>query len=122
VKGADGIKLFTGSVPGGGKVAALPLAIAKAAVEEAHRHGISGLRASAEPRRCRDRGQTMLRIQRASNGKLVRSLATVAALIAMNRPDQLRFHLHYAMENEETKRNLSNSSRIWSFILARQMR
>jgi len=39
-KGADGIKLFTGSVQGGGKVAALPLAIAKAAVEEAHRHGM----------------------------------------------------------------------------------
>jgi imidazolonepropionase-like amidohydrolase len=39
-KGADGIKLFTGSLQGGGKVAALPLAIAKAAVEEAHRHGM----------------------------------------------------------------------------------
>jgi imidazolonepropionase-like amidohydrolase len=39
-KGADGIKLFTGSVQGGGKVVALPLAIAKAAVEEAHRHGM----------------------------------------------------------------------------------
>jgi imidazolonepropionase-like amidohydrolase len=39
-KGADGIKLFTGSVQAGGKVAALPLAIAKAAVEEAHRHGM----------------------------------------------------------------------------------
>jgi imidazolonepropionase-like amidohydrolase len=39
-KGADGIKLFTGSVQGGGKIAALPLAIAKAAVEEAHRHGM----------------------------------------------------------------------------------
>jgi imidazolonepropionase-like amidohydrolase len=37
-KGADGIKLFTGSLQGGGKVTTLPLAIAKAAVEEAHRH------------------------------------------------------------------------------------
>jgi imidazolonepropionase-like amidohydrolase len=37
-KGADGIKLFTGSYQGGDKVAVLPLAIAKAAVEEAHRH------------------------------------------------------------------------------------
>jgi imidazolonepropionase-like amidohydrolase len=37
-KGADGIKLFTGSYQGGGNVAVLPLAIAKAAVEEAHRH------------------------------------------------------------------------------------
>jgi imidazolonepropionase-like amidohydrolase len=39
-KGADGIKLFTGSMQDGGKVTALPLAIAKAAVEEAHRHGM----------------------------------------------------------------------------------
>ena len=39
-KGADGIKLFTGSMQDGGKVAALPLATAKAAVEEAHRHGM----------------------------------------------------------------------------------
>jgi imidazolonepropionase-like amidohydrolase len=39
-KGADGIKLFTGSVQDGDKVAALPLAVAKAAVEEAHRHGM----------------------------------------------------------------------------------
>ena len=39
-KGADGIKLFTGSMQDGGKVAALPLAVAKSAVEEAHRHGM----------------------------------------------------------------------------------
>lgn len=38
VKGANGIKLFTGSYQGNGKVAVLPLNIAKAAVEEAHRH------------------------------------------------------------------------------------
>jgi imidazolonepropionase-like amidohydrolase len=37
-KDADGIKLFTGSYQGGGKVAVLPLATATAAVEEAHRH------------------------------------------------------------------------------------
>jgi len=37
-KGANGIKLFTGSYQGGGKVAVLPMAIAKAAVVEAHRH------------------------------------------------------------------------------------
>jgi imidazolonepropionase-like amidohydrolase len=37
-KGANGIKLFTGSYQGQGKVAILPLVIAKAAVEEAHRH------------------------------------------------------------------------------------
>jgi imidazolonepropionase-like amidohydrolase len=39
-KGANGIKLFTGSYQGGDKVAVLPLPIAKAAVEEAHRHGM----------------------------------------------------------------------------------
>jgi len=39
-KGADGIKLFTGSVQAGNKIAPLPLDIAKAAVEEAHRHGM----------------------------------------------------------------------------------
>jgi len=39
-RGADGIKLFTGSYQGGDKVAVLPLAVAKAAVEEAHRHGL----------------------------------------------------------------------------------
>jgi imidazolonepropionase-like amidohydrolase len=37
-KGANGIKLFTGSYQGEGKVAVLPFAVAKAAVEEAHRH------------------------------------------------------------------------------------
>jgi imidazolonepropionase-like amidohydrolase len=36
-RGANGIKLFTGSYQGGGKVAPLPLTVAKAAVEEAHR-------------------------------------------------------------------------------------
>ena len=39
-KGANGIKLFTGSYQGQGKVALLPVAVAKAAVEEAHRHGM----------------------------------------------------------------------------------
>jgi imidazolonepropionase-like amidohydrolase len=37
-KGANGVKLFTGSYQGGGKVVVLPLAVAKAAVVEAHRH------------------------------------------------------------------------------------
>jgi len=36
-KGANGIKLFAGSYQGGGKVAVLPLAVAKAAVVESHR-------------------------------------------------------------------------------------
>ena len=35
-----------------------------------------------------------------------RSLATVAALIALNRPDQLRFHLNKAVENGLTKEEL----------------
>jgi len=39
-KGANGIKLFTGSDQGRGEVALLPVAIAKAAVDEAHRHGL----------------------------------------------------------------------------------
>lgn len=39
-KGANGIKLFTGSDQGHGQVALLPLATAKAAVDEAHRHGM----------------------------------------------------------------------------------
>jgi len=39
-KGADGIKLFAVSDQEGGKGSVLPLAIAKAAVEEAHRHGM----------------------------------------------------------------------------------
>lgn len=39
-KGANGIKLFTGSDQGGSKVTLLPMAAAKAAVEEAHRHGM----------------------------------------------------------------------------------
>jgi hypothetical protein len=39
-KAANGIKLFSGSCEGQGKVAVLPLAIARAAVEEAHRHSL----------------------------------------------------------------------------------
>jgi 4-carboxymuconolactone decarboxylase len=35
-----------------------------------------------------------------------RSLITVAALVAMNRPDQLRFHLGYAVQNGVTKEEL----------------
>src|SRR5215470_9827939 len=37
--------------------------------------------------------------ERPELSKRDRSLATVAALIAMNRPDQLRFHLARAVEN-----------------------
>jgi imidazolonepropionase-like amidohydrolase len=39
-KGANGIKLFTGSLQAGGKVVALPLSIARSAVTEAHLHGL----------------------------------------------------------------------------------
>ena len=35
-----------------------------------------------------------------------RSLITVAALVAMNRPDQLRFHLNYAVQNGVKKEEL----------------
>jgi len=35
-----------------------------------------------------------------------RSLATVAALVALHRPDQLRFHLGRALENGLTKEEL----------------
>lgn len=37
--------------------------------------------------------------ERTELSKRDRSLITVAALIALNRPDQLRFHLKYAVEN-----------------------
>jgi len=40
-RGANGIKLFTGSDQGHGQVALLPVATAKAAVDEAHRHHMS---------------------------------------------------------------------------------
>jgi imidazolonepropionase-like amidohydrolase len=39
-RGANGIKLFTGSDQGHGQVGLLPVATAKAAVDEAHRHGM----------------------------------------------------------------------------------
>jgi len=39
-RGANGIKLFTGSDQGHGQVVLLPVATAKAAVDEAHRHGM----------------------------------------------------------------------------------
>jgi imidazolonepropionase-like amidohydrolase len=39
-RGANGIKLFTGSDQGHGQVALLPVATAKAAVDEAHHHGM----------------------------------------------------------------------------------
>ena len=42
-----------------------------------------------------------------------RSLTTVSALIAMNRPDQLRSHLAIARENGVTQQELVELSRIW---------
>jgi 4-carboxymuconolactone decarboxylase len=44
--------------------------------------------------------------ERKELSKRDRSLATVAALIAMNRPDQLRFHLNFAVQNGIKKEEL----------------
>lgn len=44
--------------------------------------------------------------ERKELSKRDRSLITVAALIALNRPDQLRFHLNYAVENGIKKEEL----------------
>ena len=44
--------------------------------------------------------------ERKELSKRDRSLATVAALIAMNRSDQLRFHLNYAVQNGVKKEEL----------------
>ena len=44
--------------------------------------------------------------ERQELSKRDRSLATVAALVAMNRPDQLRFHLGYAVQNGVKKEEL----------------
>ncbi len=44
--------------------------------------------------------------ERKELSKRDRSLATVAALVALNRTDQLRFHLHRALENGVKKQEL----------------
>ena len=44
--------------------------------------------------------------EREELSKRDRSLVTVAALIALNRTDQLRFHLKYAVENGVKKEEL----------------
>jgi 4-carboxymuconolactone decarboxylase len=44
--------------------------------------------------------------ERPQLSKRDRSLATVAALIALNRPDQLRFHLGFAVQNGVKKGEL----------------
>lgn len=44
--------------------------------------------------------------ERKQLSKRDRSLITVAALIALNRPDQLRFHLTFAMQNGVKKEEL----------------
>jgi 4-carboxymuconolactone decarboxylase len=44
--------------------------------------------------------------ERPELAKRDRSLVTVAALIALNRPDQLRFHLNKALENGLKKEEL----------------
>ena len=44
--------------------------------------------------------------ERPELSKRDRSLATVGALVALHRPDQLRFHLNKAVENGLTKEEL----------------
>jgi 4-carboxymuconolactone decarboxylase len=44
--------------------------------------------------------------ERPELSKRDRSLVTVAALVALNRPDQLRFHLGRAVENGVTQKEL----------------
>jgi 4-carboxymuconolactone decarboxylase len=44
--------------------------------------------------------------ERPELSKRDRSLVTVAALVALNRPDQLRFHLSRAVENGVSKEEL----------------
>ena len=44
--------------------------------------------------------------ERAELSRRDRSLATVAALVAMNRPDQLRFHLGHVVQNGVKKEEL----------------
>lgn len=44
--------------------------------------------------------------ERKELSKRDRSLITVAGLVAMNRPDQLRFHLNFAVQNGVKKEEL----------------
>ena len=44
--------------------------------------------------------------ERPQLSKRDRSIATVSALVALNRPDQLRFHLNRALENGVTREEL----------------
>jgi 4-carboxymuconolactone decarboxylase len=44
--------------------------------------------------------------ERPGLSKRDRSLATVAALVALHRPEQLRFHLDYALQNGLSKEEL----------------
>lgn len=44
--------------------------------------------------------------ERTELSKRDRSLATVAALVALHGPDQLRFHLHYVLQNGLKKEEL----------------
>jgi len=44
--------------------------------------------------------------ERPELSKRDRSLITVAALVALNRPDQLRFHLNFAVQNGVKKEQL----------------
>ena len=53
--------------------------------------------------------------ERKELSKRDRSLITVAALVALNRTDQLRFHVQRALENGVTRQNSSRKSRTWRF-------
>jgi len=44
--------------------------------------------------------------ERPELSKRDRSLATVSALVALNRPEQLKFHLEFALKNGLTKEEL----------------
>lgn len=47
--------------------------------------------------------------ERAELSKCDRSLVTVAALVALNRPEQLRFHLPNAVKNGVTEQELTET-------------
>ena len=54
--------------------------------------------------------------ERPELSKRDRSLATVAALIALYRPEQLRFHLSKALENGVKKEELIEIITHWRFM------
>ena len=53
--------------------------------------------------------------ERKELSKRDRSLITVAALIALNRPDQLRFHLNFAVQNGVKEEELIEAITLLAF-------